>query len=103
VSLSDCPCGEPGHAGACSRIPSIVEAIDLEAEHLVPGKRELAVRERFGMSIARYQQILNGYLDTSEAVEHNPLLVHGARARRDLQAKARADRTFLSKHRKDPS
>jgi hypothetical protein len=90
----------PGHGGTCLRIPTVAEAIDLEAEYLSPGKHELAVRERFGMTPTRYQQFLTSYLTTDEAVAHNPILVHSIRARRDVEAKARADRTFLSKHRK---
>jgi hypothetical protein len=85
-----------------SALPTIVEAIDLEAEHLPAGKHELAVRDRFGITPARYQQILARYLETDEAARHNPLLVHSLRARREVQTAARAARTLLT-HRKDQS
>lgn len=84
-----------------SHLPTIVEAIDLEAEHLPAGKHELAVRDRFGITPARYAQILARYLDTDEAAHHNPLLVHSLRARREIRAAARAARTLIN--RKDRS
>jgi hypothetical protein len=98
-----CPCGNPGHDGPCSRLPTVVEALDLEADHLYPGAHEYILRTLYGISPARYQQLLNKYIDTDEAVQHDPLLVHGLRARREVIAKSRADRTFLISHRKDQS
>ena len=37
--------------------------------------KELAVRERFGLSPSRYYQLLNRLLDRPEAFEYDPILV----------------------------
>jgi hypothetical protein len=95
------PCNQPVHAGAHTRLPTLVEALALEARHLRPGLRELHIRTVHGISPARYEQLLAGYLATDEAVQLDPILVHSLRARRDLIAKSRADRAFLVSHRKD--
>ncbi|MBA0053898.1 DUF3263 domain-containing protein [Streptomyces sp. AJS327] len=54
-----------------------------------PGTRERAIRERLGMSPARYFQLLNALLDDPAALEHAPMTVH--RLRR-LRAERRARR-----------
>ena len=41
----------------------------------VDGPKELAIRERFGISPSRYYQIRDSLLDKAEALEHDPLLV----------------------------
>jgi hypothetical protein len=81
-----------GHRGGCRTIPTIAEALDLEAEHLRPGAREEAIRVRFGLPLARWEQLLNRYIDTEEALAHNPTLVRGRRARREQIQSLRAAR-----------
>jgi hypothetical protein len=97
------PCSQPAHTGAHTRLPTIAEAIAIESRHLRPGLRELHLRTIHGITLTRYEQLLAGYLTTDEAVQLNPVLVYGLRARRDVIAKSRADRTFLTSHRKDQS
>jgi len=58
------------------------------------GQKELAIRERFGMSPARYYQVLNGLLDSPAALRHDPLLVGRLRRLRDARAHARSSRSF---------
>lgn len=55
-----------------------------------PQAREQEVRERFGMSPARYQQVLNRLLDQDEALEHDPLLVRRLRRVREQRRDARS-------------
>lgn len=47
------------------------------------GARETVVRERFGMSMSRYLQVLHGLINEPEAWEHDAQLVKRLRARRD--------------------
>lgn len=46
------------------------------------GRKDEAIRARFGVSPARYFQILHRSIDTLEAVEANPMLVRRLRDRR---------------------
>jgi hypothetical protein len=97
------PCSQNNHTGAHTRLPTIAEAIAIESRHLRAGLRELHLRTVHGISVTRYEQLLTGYLATDEAVQLDPILVHGLRTRRDVITKSRADRTFLISHRKDQS
>jgi hypothetical protein len=83
------------------RLPTIAEALELERRNLQPGARELHIRTIHGISLTRYEQLLASYLALDETLQLDPILVHGMRARRDLIAKSRADRTFLVSRRKD--
>lgn len=47
------------------------------------GAKQAAVRERVGLSSTRYHKLLNALLDRTEALEHDPLLVHRLRSRRE--------------------
>ena len=44
-----------------------------------PGRKELAIRERFDLSTTRYYGILNELLDAPEALEYDPLVVRRLR------------------------
>ena len=55
-----------------------------------PGAKEQAIRDEFGMPATRYYQILNGLLDTPEAVAADPVTV--GRLRRLREARLRATR-----------
>lgn len=39
------------------------------------GRKERAIRERFGLSPARYYQLLNRLIDRPEAIRYDPMLV----------------------------
>jgi hypothetical protein len=54
-----------------------------------PGKKELAIRERFDLSTTRYYEILNELLDAPEALEYEPLVVRRLRRVRDRRRRAR--------------
>jgi hypothetical protein len=57
------------------------------------GGRETAIRDEFGVSAARYYQILNTLLDSPLALQHDPLLVRRLQRLRETRRRARA-RTF---------
>jgi hypothetical protein len=68
--------------------------IDFEAEGLTGGNQEAAVRERFGVSFARYHQALHRILQTQEALEYNPMVVNRLRATHETKRADRASRGF---------
>ncbi|HYT78183.1 MAG TPA: DUF3263 domain-containing protein [Actinomycetota bacterium] len=55
----------------------------------VSGRKALAVRARFGMSAARYYQLLNRLIDQPEALEHDPMLVQRLRRLREARRRRR--------------
>jgi Protein of unknown function (DUF3263). len=61
------------------------------------GNREAAIREEFGVSPARYYQMLYALIESPLAVRHDPLLVRRLQRLRDSRRRARA-RTFSSDH-----
>lgn len=54
------------------------------------GRKGEAVRERFGISQARYYQLLNRLLASPAALAYDPLLVLRLRRRREARAQRRA-------------
>jgi hypothetical protein len=54
-----------------------------------PGPKERAVRERFGFSAARYQQLLNRAIDLPEALAYDPMLVRRLRRLREQRRRRR--------------
>jgi hypothetical protein len=54
-----------------------------------PGRKELAIRERFDLSTTRYYEILNELLDAPQALEYDPLVVRRLRRVRDRRRRAR--------------
>ena len=52
-------------------------------------RKELAVRTRFGVSPARYYQLLNRLIDQPEALEHDPMLVQRLRRLRESRRRRR--------------
>ena len=54
-----------------------------------PGSKERAIRERFGLSVARYYQLLNRLIETPEAVRHDPMLVKRLRRLRAARRRQR--------------
>jgi hypothetical protein len=55
----------------------------------MPGPKESAIRERFGVSGTRYYQILNALLDDPSALEYDPMVVKRLRRMRDRRRRAR--------------
>lgn len=56
------------------------------------GAKEQGVREQFDMSATRYYQILNGLIDSPDALAHDPLLVKRLRRMRESRQRARSAR-----------
>ena len=58
--------------------------------YTAPGNKEADIREEIGVSATRYYQLLTRLLDTPEALESDPVLVHRFRRIRDERVNARA-------------
>jgi uncharacterized protein DUF3263 len=58
------------------------------------GAKEEAIRSQFGLSAARYYQLLNTVIDSPDAVRHDPMLVRRLQRARDARTAARASRVF---------
>lgn len=54
-----------------------------------PAPKERAVRERFGLSAARYHQLLNRTIDRPEALAYDPMLVRRLRRLREARRRKR--------------
>jgi hypothetical protein len=55
------------------------------------GMKEEAIREEFGISTARYYQLLGALIDTPSALEEDPMLVKRLQRIRDARTVRRAD------------
>jgi hypothetical protein len=53
------------------------------------GPKEVAIRQRFDLSPARYYQVVNDLLDEPEALVYDPLVVRRLRRLRDRRRRAR--------------
>ena len=53
------------------------------------GAKEEAVRSEFGLSAARYYQVLNALMDSPAALAYDPMLVKRLQRMRDNRASAR--------------
>jgi hypothetical protein len=60
------------------------------------GVKEEAIREEFGISTARYYQLLGALIDTPAALQEDPMLVKRLQRIRDARTVRRAD---LLRHR----
>lgn len=56
------------------------------------GAKEEAIRAEFGLSTARYYQLLNALLDSPDAIVADPMLVKRLRRLRDARTTARSAR-----------
>jgi hypothetical protein len=56
----------------------------------LPGAKEQAIHDQFGLSGTRYYQLLNALIDTAGALEHDPVTTNRLRRLRDLRARRRA-------------
>jgi uncharacterized protein DUF3263 len=52
-------------------------------------QKERAVRARFGLSPARYYQLLNRLIDRPEALQYDPMLVQRLRRLREVRRRRR--------------
>ena len=60
------------------------------------GRKEEAIREEFGVSAARYYQILGALIETPAALRQDPMLVKRLQRLRDARTVRRAD--LLRRH-----
>jgi len=58
---------------------------------LVPGSKEVAIREVLGVSPGSYYRVLRDLLDDPAALEYDPLTVKRLRRRRDLRRRERVE------------
>ncbi len=54
-----------------------------------PGSKASAIRERFGLSPARYYRLLTALMASPEAAEYDPLLVRRLRRHQSSRRRAR--------------
>jgi hypothetical protein len=59
------------------------------------GAKEQAIREEFGLSAARYYQLLGALIDRPDALKHDPMLVKRLLRLREARTAARRSRTLL--------
>lgn len=73
--------------------------LELERSGPGPGRsKELAIRERLGITPTRYHQVLAAALERPEALAFDPMLVRRLRRLRDARRRARFARTERSRH-----
>jgi hypothetical protein len=60
------------------------------------GAKDQAIRDEFGLSSARYYQLLGALIDTPAALVHDPMLVKRLQRGRDARVAARAARTLYT-------
>jgi hypothetical protein len=58
------------------------------------GRKERAIREQFGISTARYYQLLDRLVTKPAAATYDPLVVARLRRRRERRTRARVARTL---------
>ncbi|TFD48387.1 DUF3263 domain-containing protein [Cryobacterium frigoriphilum] len=58
------------------------------------GAKEQGIRAEFGLSAARYYQLLGALLDSPQALVHDPMLVKRLQRMREARAEARARRSI---------
>lgn len=63
------------------------------------GAKEHAIRSEFGLSPARYYQLLNALIDSPAAVRRDPMLVGRLQRARAARTLARAERAFVTSDR----
>jgi hypothetical protein len=65
-------------------MPTDLELLTFEATHeRHTGVKEETIRKELGMTPARYYQRLGRFIETLDAVKHDPVLVHRLRRERD--------------------
>lgn len=71
--------------------------LDFEAENHAETVKPALIAKYFKVMPTRYYQRLNAVLDTAEALEYDPVLVHRLLERRAAQMGARAGRSVVVK------
>jgi hypothetical protein len=56
------------------------------------GQKEQAIRDEFGLSAARYYQLLSALIDSPIALAHDPMLIKRLQRVRDARTASRAAR-----------
>jgi hypothetical protein len=56
-----------------------------------PGPKDAAIRSRFDLSARRYYQVLAELLESTEAINYDPLVVRRLRRLRDIRRRARVE------------
>lgn len=93
---------QPATQSALSDLDLRVIAFEREWADRV-GAKEAAIRSEFGLSAARYYQVLYDVIDTPAALRHDPVLVRRLQRVRDARARSRAARSFrVDTYRVDP-
>ena len=59
---------------------------------LHPGPKEREIEKRFGLSSARYHQLLNRLTERPEALEYDPMLVRRLKRLREARRRKRSAR-----------
>jgi len=54
-----------------------------------PGPKDIAIRDRFDLSAARYREVLNALIESDDALAYDPLLVRRLRRQRERRRRAR--------------
>ena len=84
-------------AGQARRTALSARAVEILAfEHRQwkhAGAKEEAIRSQFGLSAARYYQLLNTVIDSPAAIVHDPMLVKRLQRLRDVRTRARSTRS----------
>jgi hypothetical protein len=62
-----------------------------------PGPKERRIRDRFGISAARYHQLLHRVVDAPEALAYDPMLVRRLRRLREERRRKRYARRLDAK------
>ncbi|MEO6827626.1 MAG: DUF3263 domain-containing protein [Microbacteriaceae bacterium] len=61
------------------------------------GAKEQSIRDEFGVSAARYYQLLGALVDSPAALVHDPMLVKRLQRMRDARSAARAARALTTR------
>ena len=64
-----------------------------------PSVKEEAIRAEFGLSAARYYQVLGALVDSPLALAHDPMLIKRLQRMREARAEARARRSVISRNK----
>lgn len=94
--------GSPGDDGAGAEELSDRDVAILAFERRWwrnPGLKEEAIRAQFGLSAARYYQVLGTLVDSPHALAHDPMLIKRLHRMREARAEARARRSVVSQPR----
>lgn len=86
------PAPDPRDAALCERDVAILAFERRWWRHA--GAKEQAIRDQFGLSAARYYQLLGALIDAPAALVYDPMLVKRLQRMRDARLAARAARTL---------